>query len=205
MNIIICDDYGMLLDRIIKVCYKYLKPEDCIESYTSSKELKKYLLNNKPETSLFILNINMSEIDEMQLKNAILQIYKEIYIVFIAKNNSFIQKASGKQVIVFLSRADFEKQIGSIIVRVQKEKSDNKKIQITEGKRNIVISQKRIFSISAQRIYTILKYVDFYDVNTKEIRIKERLYRISMREWERLWIWRNLFDLTVQVLFHGDM
>lgn len=39
MNIAICDDNRMLLDMMVSVCQKYVRAEDCMESYASSEEL----------------------------------------------------------------------------------------------------------------------------------------------------------------------
>lgn len=184
MNIAICGDNGVLLHMMISVCQKYMEPEDCMESYASSKELKKYLLNSKPEIDMFILNINLSEIDAIELKSLISQICKETNIVFVAGNNFGMREAFGKKVIAFLENTDFENQIGAIITQVRKEISDNKKIHIIEGQKNIELIQKRVFSIYAQRIYTVLKYVDYYNAATGEIIVKEQLYRISLQKWE---------------------
>lgn len=184
MNIAICDDNSMLLDMMISVCQKYVRPGDCMKSYTSLNELNKYLLNNKLEIDLFILDINMSEIKGVELKSLISHICKETNIVFVSDNDSSICETFGKKVIGFLNKADFENQIGSIITQARKEILDVKKIHIVERQKNIELIQKRVFSICAQRVYTVLKYVDYYNANTGEILVKEQLYRISLQKWE---------------------
>lgn len=115
MNIAICDDNGILLDMMVSVCQKYVRPEDCMENYTSSKELKRYLLNNRPEIDLFILDINMSEINSIELKSLISQICNQTNIVFVAGNDFDMREAFGKKVIAFLEKIDFENQIGAMV------------------------------------------------------------------------------------------
>lgn len=126
----------------------------------------------------------MSEINGVELKSLISHICKETNIVFVADNDSGMCETFGKKVIGFLNKSDFENQIGSIITQARKEIMDVKKIHIAEGQKNIELIQKRVFSIYAQRVYTVLKYVDYYNATTGEILVKEQLYRISLQKWE---------------------
>ncbi|MDD6072563.1 MAG: response regulator [Clostridiales bacterium] len=184
MNIVICDDSEILLNMMVKGCEKYKQPGDNIEGYVSSKQLKEILLEKKPEVDLFILDIDMSEVNGMELKDIISQIYEETNIVFATDYASYMPEAFGKKVIGFLLKKDFEDRIGEMIAKVREELSNDRKIQITDGQEKEELFQKRILSISAQRVYSVIRYVEYYNADTGELRVTEKTYRIPLREWE---------------------
>ena len=184
MNVVICDDSEILLNRMVKDCEKYKRPEDEIEGYVSSKQLKEFLFEEKPEVDLFILDIEMPEVNGIELKNVISQMYEETNIVFATGYDSYMQEAFGKKVIGFLSKLEFRDRIGEVMERVRSEVSNDRKILIADGQKKEELSQKRILSISAQRVYSVIRYVEYYNADTGELRVREKIYRISLREWE---------------------
>lgn len=218
VNIAICNNNGALVDIMVGVCRAYAMPEDQIKGFVSSKKLKEYLLNDKPEIDLFIIDINMMEVSGIELRDIISKMYRDTSIIFATDDESNMSDAFGKKVIGFLPKSDFDNRIGDIIIQVRKEITDDRKIQIADGQKNIELSQKKIFSISAQRIYTMLKYVEYYNVDTGEIRMKEQLYRIPLWQWEdtldmekfvrisrsNLVSWRYVKDVTDRICMENE-
>lgn len=137
MNIIICDDNEILLAMEEKVCKKYITEEDSLSCYLQSAILKDYLLTEKPDVDLFVLDIEMPEVNGIQLKNLISELYEDTNIVFITGHIDYMKEAFGKKVIGFLSRFEYEEKIGQIIEKIRNDKKNEKIIEVEEG-RNVI-------------------------------------------------------------------
>ncbi len=55
------------------------------------------MLYDKPKIDLFIINVNMTEVDSIELKNMISQMYEETNIVFVTDNDSNMRDAFGNK------------------------------------------------------------------------------------------------------------
>lgn len=184
MNIIICDDMEYFLNKEKESCEQHIRPEDSIECYCLSTELKNRLLEDKPDVDLFILDIDMPEVNGLELKRIISEIYENTDILFVSSYDTYMKEAYGKKVIGFLSRNEFEEKIGDIIEAVRNEIENKKIIPLADCTGEYQLEQHRICSITANRVYSTLCYVEYYNEDNKEIRISEKSYRISLREWE---------------------
>ena len=184
MNIVICDDDKILLEKEIQTCEKFLEHQDTLESYFDSVQLKKDLFAKKQEVDLFILDIEMPNVDGIELKNIISELYEDTNILFVTSHMSYMKDAFGRKVIGFLSRWEYADKIGTYINKIRNKKKQNKYIVIDEGKNIIQLSQKRIFDITARRVYTIVRYAEYYNEDTNEIRLTDGIYRYSLQKWE---------------------
>lgn len=184
MNFIICDDCEILLNMEKEGCEQYMEPDDSLECYCLSTELKQRLLEEKPEVDLFILDIDMPEVSGLELKKIISEIYEDTNIVFVSGYDSYMKEAYGKKVIGFLSRIEYKERIGEIIEKVRNEIKNRKIIQIADGTKEHQLEQNRICFIRAQRVYSKLCYVDYYNADNNDLNLSELSYRISLREWE---------------------
>ncbi len=184
MNIVICDDDKILLENEILACEKFLEHKDTLVSYFDSVQLKKDLLAKKQEVDLFILDIEMPNVDGIELKNIISELYEDTNILFVTCHTSYMKDAFGKKVIGFLSRLEYADKIGTYINRIRSKKKQNKYIVVDDGKKIIQLSQKRIFDITARRVYTVVRYAEYYNEDTNEIRLMDEIYRYSLQKWE---------------------
>lgn len=220
MNIIICDDTEIFLKMEKEGCEQYMEPEDSLECYCLSTELKHRLLEEKPEIDLFILDIEMPEVTGLELKQIISEIYEDTNIVFVSGYDSFMREAYGKKVIGFLSRREYEEKIGGVIEKVRKEIKNKKTIRITDGSGERQLEQHRICSIRAQRVYSTLLYAEYYNPDNNEIKVSEMSYRISLREWEEqldseefcrinrstILSWRYVYSVSDKItMINGDV
>lgn len=184
MNIVICDDNKILLENEILACEKFMEHKDTLVSYFDSVQLKKDLITQKQDVDLFILDIEMPDVNGIELKNLISELYEDTNILFVTGYTSYMKDAFGKKVIGFLSRLEYADQIGDYINRIRNKRNQNKYIVVDDGKDIIQLSQKRIFDITAQRVYTVVRYAEYYNEDTNEIQLTDGVYRFSLQKWE---------------------
>ncbi|MBO5088061.1 MAG: response regulator [Lachnospiraceae bacterium] len=184
MNIIICDDNEILLQKEESVCKRYLESADVLLSYQESTQLYEKLLSERPEVDLFILDVEMPEVSGLDLKDLIAKLYEDTNIVFVTSHTGYMKEAFGKKVVGFLSRWEYEEKIGRFIDKIRNEKKQDRYIEIVDGRKTIQLSQRRILGISAQRVYTRVHYVEYYNADSNEIRLVDGVYRYSMQKWE---------------------
>ena len=185
MHILICEDDGYMMEQIAYDCRKYLKPDDRISCYISSKHLKEYILEETPKVDLFLLDIEMPEVSGIELKELISAKYADTSIAFLTSHDEMMEDAFGKKVIAFLKKSSFKERLEEVIGQVRLEVEDTRKVLIEEGMEKRAFLQKEILAIDAERVNTMLRLVTNYNEDMEEIVTENKIYRISLREWEQ--------------------
>lgn len=186
MNIVVCDDNEILLRDVVKKCKSYMKSEDTITDFTDSLKLKEYILKEKPIVDLFLLDIEMPEMSGIELKELISNVYEETNIAFLSGHSEMMPDAYGKKVVAFLSRFNNEDKLRRIIEDIRKEIEDIGIVEISDGQKSYTIHTKKIFCVKAERIYTIMQQVQYFNEDKREIYLKDITFRISLKKWEKV-------------------
>lgn len=186
MNIVVCDDNEILLNDVVKKCKRNMKSEDTITDFTDSLKLKEYILKEKPVVDLFLLDIEMPGMSGIELKELISNVYEETNIAFLSGHSEMMPDAYGKKVVAFLSRFNNEDKLKRIIEDIRKEIKDTGIVEISDGQKLHTIHTKRIFCIKAERIYSVMQQVQYFNEDTKELYLKDITFRISLKEWEEV-------------------
>ncbi len=66
---------------------------------------------DKPKIDLFIIDVNMTEVDSIELKNMISQMYEETNIVFVTDNDSNMRDAFGNKKCIWEQKSAFGNKI----------------------------------------------------------------------------------------------
>ena len=196
MNIVICDDEEYVVRDVRRECELYVKTEDKIECFLSSEELRKWLVEEHPAIDLFILDIEMPEMDGLQLKKLITELYEDTNITFLTVHEEMMEEAFGKRVIGFLRKENFQNRLGELIQEVRAEVERNALIQIKEGKIIHNLPQKRIISVCAERVYSVVTMVSDNDLN------ENKMYRISLKQWEEILEKSDFFRINRSCIVH---
>lgn len=196
MNIVICDDEEYVVREVRRECERYVRTEDKIECYLSSDALKNRLVEEKPAVDLFILDIEMPEMDGLQLKKLITELYEDTNIAFLTVHEEMMEEAFGKKVIGFLRKENFKERLGGLIGEVQDAIEKNALIQLKEGKVIHHLPQKRILSVCAERVYSV---VTMASGNT---RYESKMYRVSLKQWEEILKKYDFFRINRSCIIH---
>lgn len=202
MNIVICDDEKHTIRDIQQECMHFIRPEDHIDCFSSSKELKKWLVTDRPSVELFILDIEMPEMNGLQLKELITELYRDTNIVFLTIHKEMMEKAFGKKVIGFLKKEDYRQYLGGLIGEVRAEIERDTTVQIQEGKVVHKLSQQKILSVCAERIYSMVTLISMYNQDWNLLETSCEMYRISLNQWEDVLDTENFFRINRSCIIH---
>lgn len=196
MNIVICDDEECVVRNVRRECELYIRTDDKIECFLSSGKLRKWLVEERPVVDLFILDIEMPEIDGLQLKKLITELYEDTNITFLTVHEEMMEEAFGKKVIGFLRKENFQKRLGKVIQEVRTESERNALILIKEGQIMHNLPQKKMISVCAQRVYSVVTMVSDNDLN------ESKMYRISLKQWEEILGRSDFFRINRSCIIH---
>lgn len=202
MNIVICDDEEYMVKDILRECMHYTRQEDHIDSFSSSEELREWLVAKRPTVELFILDIEMPEIDGLELKKLITEIYQDTNIIFLTIHKEMMEEAFGKKVIGFLKKEDYRKRLGELIKEVREEIERDTTVQIQEGKVVHNLTWKNILSVSAERIYSMVILVSRYNHSWDLLKTNCEMYRISLNQWEEVLNTEDFFRVNRSCIIH---
>lgn len=186
MNIVICDDEVEELQKIRTICEEECTDEDYVECYHSSTQLYDILHSQSPKVDLFLLDIEMPQIDGLELKRQISELYMDTNIVFLTTHDEMMARAFGKKVLGFLQKKEYEQQLREIIRAVRKEIEEEDIIPIPGDKEGRSISKDRIVTIQAQHIYSTVQTISYYNCDKKMYETKTEEFRMSLGKWEKL-------------------
>lgn len=201
MKIIICDDEKEMLDKIEDSCENMNVCKADIRTYISSKKLCEFLVEKQPEVDLFILDIEMPDVDGLELKKLISGLYIDTAIIFITSHDEMMEDAFGKKVLGFLTKEDYEERLSICIKELQEELSKTDfLIFIDTGKeKNIRLSQ--IVTIRAEHIYTLVDMAYCYNSDLKQYETIEKSYRITIKKWEEM-LNKDFFKVNRSLIIH---
>lgn len=184
MNIVICDDKQDEILKIKQISQVNGINEEQIRCYTSSKELCQWLVEERPDINLFILDIEMPEISGLEVKDIIANLYEDTNIVFLTSHREVMQEAFGKQVRAFLQKNCDEDKLGSLLEEISQEETIEDFISISDGKKEVTFRKKNIVKIQAQHVYSVVT-LDYFQNNQKSLSIlKTETFRMSLSKWE---------------------
>lgn len=186
MNIIICDDQKEELEEIKKICEMICAGQDEVSCYISSRELCNMLLVEQPEVDLFILDIEMPEVDGLELKRWISELYIDTNIVFLTTHSEMMEKAFGKKVLGFLQKQDYRQRLEEIIRDVRAEYVDKVILTVPNDPEGRSVPKDKIVMILAEHIYSSVQLVTYYNSDKKKYEYETKLFRISLGKWEKL-------------------
>lgn len=186
MNIVICDDEEYVVEDVRQECRLYARPEDEIVCFSSSNALRQWLMSKRSSVDLFILDIEMPEMDGLQLKKLITELYNDTNIVFLTIHEEMMEDAFGKKVIGFLKKENFRNRLGELIKEVREEIEKDTLLQVAEGKIIHSLPKKKILSVCADRIYSIVTMVLHSNPDWDLLETSCEMYRVSLNQWEEI-------------------
>lgn len=202
MNIVICDDEKYAIRDIRRECMHLTREEDHIDCFSSSKELRKWLVTKRPPVELFILDIEMPEMNGLELKKLITELYRDTNIIFLTIHKEMMEEAFGKKVIGFLKKEDYRQHLSELINEVREEIERDTTVRIQEGKVVHNLLQKKILSVCAERIYSMVTLVSLYNQDWNLLETSCEMYRISLNQWEDALDAENFFRINRSCIIH---
>lgn len=179
MKIVICDDNEMYLNKFTDLCNELKEDGDIICPYISSKELYEELDKDEEKAELYILDVEMPDVNGYEIRDKLEKCARGSRVVFASFHQRLTSKAYGKYVIAFVYKDDYEKQLPGIIRDVREDVKSNL-VQIDDGTTTIFINKNQIVSIVSDRVYTKINYME------KDGSIRDDIIvRISLTEWQQ--------------------
>lgn len=171
LRIAICDDQRIYREDILAHCKKVLAKEEVVyKVYTSGEEL----LASSERFDFLFLDIEMTGMDGIQVKELLEQQGVKGKIIFLTSHEERMIEAFGANVIGFLKKPVRDADLLSIVQKM-KQFTDKKRIEWEED--------GRLYAVYAEEI----QYIEVEDKYTYVFAGTERyLVRRSLREWENI-------------------
>ncbi len=185
MVIVICDDDEIEAQKVEQLCKEICGREDTIYTYTDSLELYQWLMQVNWEVDLFVLDIEMPQLNGIELKRQISKMSIDTHIVFLTNHRESIDEAFGRYVIGFVDKGNCEKRLRDIVIEVKDEVSKEDVVNILEAGEICSFRQKEIIKIEAQHIYTKVEMIQYYNQDKNQWVTDSSEHRISLKEWEQ--------------------
>ncbi|MGN0155443.1 MAG: LytR/AlgR family response regulator transcription factor [Lachnospiraceae bacterium] len=202
MNIVICDDEAEMAASVYELCQQECTERDSLCCYTDSKMLCGELSEKNPQVDLFILDIEMPEVDGLELKRRISELYADTNILFLTTHQEMMDQAFGKKVIGFLGKDDYEEHLGDYIREVRTEVEREDILKFSDSRGDWQIAKSHIIMIRAQHIYSVVQVEQFYNWSKKQIETKEESYRVSLNKWEEWLEPVDFYRLNRSLIIH---
>lgn len=171
MRIAICDDQKIYRDDILEHCKSFFTQEDIVyKVYSSGEEL----LTSGEMFDFLFLDIEMTGIDGIQVKELLEQQSIQGKIIFLTSHEERMIEAFGANVIGFL-RKPIQDEALLPIVQKMKQFIDRKTVEWEEDGRLYTVYVEDIQYIEVEDKYT------YVFVGTEKY-----LVRRSLREWETI-------------------
>lgn len=171
MRIAICDDQKIYREDILEQCKRLLQGENVIYSCFASGE---ELLDSGFQFDFLFLDIEMTGMDGIQVKNRLETQKAQAKIIFLTSHEERMIEAFGANVIGFL-RKPVQEEMLLLIIRKMKLFTDRKTVEWEDNGRVYVVCAEDIQYIEVQDKYT---YVFMGE--------GKYLVRRSLNEWEEL-------------------
>lgn len=185
MITVICDDDVIDAAHVEQLCRNMATEDDEIYTYTDSLQLYQWLMQDEREVDLFILDIEMPQMDGIELKQQISRMSIDTRIIFLTNHIESMNEAFGRYVIGFVDKGNYEKRLKDFIKEIQDELSQTEVVNLVEDGRVYTFRQKEIIKIEARHVYTRIEIVQYYDKAKEHWVTENREPRISLREWEK--------------------
>lgn len=183
MEIIICDDDTKLLSKVKQLCESVCGDDDNVTAYSDTRKLLECLFTEHPQVDLFILDIEMPELDGIELKKHIAGIYMDTNILFLTSHREMMEEAFGKNVIGFVSKEHFEERLFQYVYEVKEDLRKEDMIEVCINGEMKQFSKSRIVKIQSRHIYSVMTLGQFYNKDRHTLETKEEMYRISLGKW----------------------
>lgn len=171
MRIAICDDQKVYREDILGHCKKLLLEENvCYRCFATGEEL----LDSGFQFDLLFLDIEMTGMDGIQVKNLLEMQNTQVKIAFLTSHEERMIEAFGANVIGFLQKPVQEEKLLKVIEKM-KRFMDRKTVEWEDNGKMYTVYAEDIQYIEAQDKYT-------YVVIGEE----KHLVRRSLTEWEEL-------------------
>ena len=185
MNIAICDDDMVIIEQIEEFLQIIHDKSLEYEVFFCAEELQKYITENNVNFDVFILDIEMPQMDGIELKQQISRMSIDTRIIFLTNHIESMNEAFGRYVIGFVDKGNYEKGLKDFIKEIQDELSQTEVVNLVEDGRVYTFRQKEIIKIEARHVYTRIEIVQYYDKAKEHWVTENREPRISLREWEK--------------------
>lgn len=185
MTIVICDDDRDEVQKIMGSCQQLCEQRDEIYTYTDSTKLYHWLMSSKWKVDLFILDVEMPQLDGIELKRQISKMSIDTHIAFLTNHRESIDAAFGRYVVGFLDKNDYEERLRSIIAEIRDELCNTDIVNIPELGEIRSFRQKEIIKIEAHHVYTRVEMLQYYDQSMSQWVTEYSEHRISLKEWEK--------------------
>lgn len=169
----ICDDEGIYRTHVKKLCQSYFNERNIsseIIEFSSGEEF----LSSVEEINIVLLDIEMSGINGITVKEQLEKVHRDIRIIYITSHIQFMENAFGKNVYSFLTKPVMKDKFYKVMDLIIRDMEEDFIVKI-DNKDNPYINSKTIIYIKAQDKYTTVK--------TRE---GEYLVRRSMNDWENI-------------------
>lgn len=173
MNIAICDDEIIYQNYIHMLCNEFLTTRNTmcnIFRFTSGEELLAF----DGDIDLLLLDIEMSELNGIDVKEILIESKKDIKIIYISSHTELMQDAFGKNVYSFIAKPIIKDKLFKLLKKVFNDFEEDFIIE-TDNKAAPFIKGSSLVFIKAEDKYTRLQTQN----NTY-------LVRKNMNEWEQI-------------------
>lgn len=172
-----------MLSQVERFCKRICEDGDSIVTFHDSKMLFEYITKEYPKVDLFVLDIEMPEIDGLELKKQISELYADTNVLFLTSHREMVEEAFGKKVIGFLPKEDYEEKLFRYIREIRTEIMQDDVIELTIGAERKILHKNRIVMIKAQHIYSLVTFQKYYNKDLKTFVTKEEIFRLSLSKW----------------------
>lgn len=171
MNIAICDDQEIYIEDFIEKCKQILVEKDVFyETFSSGEEL----LTSDLNYDVLFLDIEMTGMDGIQVKDFLEQQQSRIKIVFLTSHEERMIEAFGGNVIGFLNKPIQQQALEAVLKKMERYLNRQKVEWKTDGKQYMFFAD-------------MIEYVEAKDKYTSVmIGTENFLVRRTIKEWEEI-------------------
>ena len=163
MNFALLDDQKSFHEEFKEVSKSYISFENC-SYYFNSSELINDVLNKKNwKLDVLFLDIELKDESGIEVAKKLFTYNSSIIVIFLTNKNHLVYEAFGLNVLKFIYKPTFKKQVDNLFVSILKEIDLIKPIQIKTSDSYICFSKKEIIFVARE-----LRKVIFYTKGGKK-------------------------------------
>lgn len=182
MNIVICDDDTMVFNKVRRCCLKNINEDINFYEYSDGQQMLEQLHNIR-EMDLFILDIEMPNINGIELRKLLERASYQCSIIYMTSHEEFMQEAFGRCVIGFVLKRRLMEDLTDRLTQFYWEWNENIKILIESTVGTKIVKKNDIVSIRSDRIYSLVSTV-IGVTNDGALLTSEICVRKPLNEWE---------------------
>jgi len=175
MNIAICDDsieMSVQLEEIVDYCFGGNQNNYVCETYLSGEELMEVLESGKVSFQIYLLDIEMREINGLEVAALIREFDEQAVIIFVTSHSELMQEAFDVAAFHYLTKPIDEKKAKQVLIRAIKVLYVNRLIfQFNKRKKTYTLYLSQIEYLESYKrkikIYADDKVYEYYG-NIKE-------------------------------------